>query len=592
MAFRIATVSVACAVLCGSAAPSSGYSEALLTALDPTLRLAGLCGARANGSAVLAMRIGLAASVAAPDLSAEDRPVPLIEGLGAIRFPVSTGNAQAQAYFDQGLALAYGFNHDGAIRSFRRAQELDPDCAMCFWGEAFALGPNINAGMDPDAVGRAVRAAARARALAERATPRERALIEAMAARYSDAPDADRAALDRAYDAAMAEAARRFPDDDDVQVLAAEAAMNRQPWDYWQADGVTPKGDIGRAIGMVERVLARNPDHPQAAHLYIHLMEASADPTKAEPYADRLARPLTPGAGHLVHMPAHVYYRVGRWKDSIRANVAAARADEAWMKAAGSAPSYRYAYYPHNVHFIVTSAQMAGDARTALDQARRLREILDVETAAKLGWVQVIWAAPSFAHAQFSDKRTILAQPEPDARLPYAVASWRYARAVARAGELFPQAFEAELAELKRLRDTADFSSMEAGGVPARTLLELAETAARARRAQATGDLAGAERLWRAAVTIEDGLPYMEPPYWYFPTRQSLGAVLLKRNRAEEARTVFTDALARAPNNGWALYGLAEAERRLGNGAAAEAARRAFERAWSGERGGPRLDRL
>ena len=591
MNLRVTVAAAAVVVLCGPGATPIGFDAKTLAALEPTALFMQMCGTKDRG-ATLRARLFEASAAELPSVATDTATVPLVKGLGGIRFPVSTTDAQAQAYFDQGLAFTYGFNHDGAIRSFQRAQQLDPDCAMCFWGEAYALGPNINAGMEPDAIGQALAAVRRAQALAGRATPKERALIEAIALRYSDAPGANRAALDEAYEAAMRAAAARYPNDDDLQVLAAEAAMNRQPWDYWEADGVTPKGQIGRAIETVERVLARNPDHPQAAHLYIHLMEASANPQKAEPFADRLANPLAADSGHLVHMPAHIYFRVGRWKDSIEANVAAARADEAWFKAAGAAASYRYTYYPHNVHFIVTSAQMAGDSRTALEQSKRLREVLDVETAAKLGWVQVIWAAPSFAHAQFSDKRTILAQPAPDPRLPYAVASWRYARAVARAGERSPAAFEAELAELRRLRDTADFSTMEAGGVPARTLLDLAETAALARRSQARGDLAAAERHWRAAVKLEDAIPYMEPPYWYFPTRQSLGATLLMQGRAEEARDVFTDALVRSPNNGWALYGLTVAERRLGDLAASEAANRALQRAWLGDRRTLRLERL
>lgn len=586
--FGVSMLAIGVALAVAGCAP--GLTGQGAAALDPTAQVLQLCGRVRDDGSALTSRVSFVQTHMEGAALSED--VPLVQGLGAVDVPITTSNPQAQAYFNQGLAFTYGFNHDAAVRSFRKAQQLDPQCAMCFWGEAYALGPNINAAMEPSAGRDAVKAAARAQALAGRASPKEQALIAALAHRYSDRPDADRAALDAAYEQAMRAVAQQYAADDDLQVLAAEAAMNRQPWDYWEADGVTPKGDIGRAIQAVERVLARNPDHPQAIHLYIHLMEASASPARAEPFADRLARPLASRSGHLLHMPAHIYHRVGRWKDSIAVNVAAVKADEAWMRQAGSAPSYRYAYYPHNVHFILVSAQMGGDARTALDQAARLRTVLDVETAAKLPWVQAIWAAPSFAHAQFSPPATILAQPQPDARLPYAVASWRYARAVAHAGDREADGFEAELRELRRIRETADLTALETAAFPARKLMELAETAARARRAYLMGDYAAAETLWRAALKLEDELPYNEPPYWYYPIRQSLGATLLRRGRPDEARAVFMAALARTPNNGWALYGLSLAERKLGDAAAARGADRALQAAWLGDRRVLHIDRL
>ena len=280
--------------------------------------------------------------------------------------------------------MSYGFNHAAAIAAFREAQRIDPGCAMCWWGEAFAYGPNINAPMDAAGAKAALQAAARAKQLSRGGSRAERALIDAIGRRYSPDPLADRAALDKAYAEAMLDAARRFPDHDEIAVLAAEAAMDTHPWDYWEADKRTPKGHLGEAVRLVETVLRRNPDHPQASHLYIHLMENSADPRRAEAAADRLARPLVPGAGHLVHMPAHIYYRLGRYGDSIRANVAAARADEAYLRQSGDRGLYRYGYYPHNVHFIVTSAQMAGDLPTAVREARRLGNVLDPATAARV----------------------------------------------------------------------------------------------------------------------------------------------------------------------------------------------------------------
>ncbi len=343
---------------------------------------------------------------------------------------------------------------------------------------------------------------------------------------------------------------------------------------------------------LVETVLARNTEHPQAAHLYIHLMEDGPEPKRAEAAADRLARPLAPTAGHLVHMPAHIYLRLGRWQDSIRVNVAAARADEAYFKASGDNGLFRYGYYPHNVHFIVASAQMAGDMNTAIREAQRLGTLLDPETSSKIAWIQAIHAAPFFAAAQFASPAQILAMGPPDVRLPYATAMRHYARAVARANQRNRRGFEAELASLRELRETGDFKLMIDQGVPAPELLLLAENVARGRFAQARGRYADAAELYRAAIAIEDKLPYMEPPYWYYPVRQSLGAALYRMGRHAEAREAFLAALARSPNNGSALYGLAATERALGKGAEAAAASAALDRAWLGDRKWLRMDRL
>lgn len=368
--------------------------------------------------------------------------------------------------------------------------------------------------------------------------------------------------------------------------------MDTQPWDYWQSDGRTPKGRIGAAIARVEAVLARNPDHPQAIHLYIHLLEASATPERAETAADRLARPLVPAAGHLVHMPGHLYYRLGRFGDAMRVNVAAAKADEAYLSTSGDDGIYRYGYYPHNIHFIVTSAQMAGDKATAIAESQRLQRVLGIEVAIALPWVQVVWAAPYFAHAQFSSPAEILAQPAPDARLPYVTAMWLYSRAVAHAFRRDTPRFNAEIAALRRIRDTADFSTMTTAGVPARELLTLAEHVARGRLHSAAGRPVEAVHDYQAAVAIEDRLPYTEPPYWYYPVRQSLGAAQLASGDALGARVTFLETLARSRGNGWALFGLAEAQRRLGEHTSRKSTLATFERAWLGRRDDITLSRL
>jgi len=574
-------------MLAGSAA-TPHLSTATREALAPG-RLFGLICGPGDAGAALARKLLIASAVASP--ASQATPIPLYRDLTTSPFRVTTGDPEARAYFSQGLMLAYGFNHSGAVRSFREAQRRDPACAACWWGEAMALGPNINAPMDDRDRAASLKALERAMALRARAAPHEQALIEALALRYSEDPAADRAALDAAYADAMLAVAHRFPDDDDIAVLAAEASMDTTPWNYWEADGRTPIGRAGEAIRLVETILARRPDHMQAAHLYIHLMEA-ADPERAEATADRMAASAAPSAGHLVHMPGHIYIRRGRYAESIRLNVAAARADEAFIRDTDDESLVRYGYYPHNIHFIVASAQMAGDMETVLREARRLRTVLDPETSARIAWVQVIDAAPWQALAQFAEPRAILAVPPPDARLPYAAAMRHYARAVAYARLRDQSGFDRELAQLTALKTSDVFADMAEQGVPAPDLLALAEAVARGRLATARGRPAEAASHYRRAADLEAGLPYMEPPYWYYPVHQSLGAALYQVGRRAEAADAFRLALARTPNNGWALYGLARSEAAQGHASEAAAAEGALRTAWLGDRRWLRMDRL
>lgn len=573
-----------------AAAPSPArFSEAALDAVDPVRQALAICGSPA-ARAALASRLLAATAAIGPMSGGADQPIALYPDLSEIRFPVTAASDEARRYFNQGLMLSYGFNHAGAVRSFREAQRLDPACALCWWGEAVALGPNINAPMDERDREAALAALGRAMALRDGADPVERALIEAAALRYSADPAADRAALDAAYADAMLAVAARFPAHDEVAVLAAEAAMDTTPWNYWEADKRTPIGRTGEAVRLIETVLARSPGHAQAAHLQIHLLEAS-DPARAEAAADRLAT-VASSAGHLVHMPSHIYAVRGRYADSIRVNVAAARADEAWLRASNDQGLVRYGYYPHNVHFIVASAQMAGDMATAMQEAARLRTLLDPGTSARIGWIQAIDAAPYLAMAQFAAPEAILAMPEPDARLAYAGAMRLYARAVAQAQLGDRAAFDATLTQMAAVGASPAIQDLVAQGVPAPDLIALAEAVARGRLASHEGRHADAVAHYQAAAAIEDRIPYMEPTFWYYPVRQSLGAALLRAGRAEEAGRAFREALVQTPNNGWALYGLAETETALGNRLEAASARRALERAWLGDPAWLRLDRL
>lgn len=510
--------------------------------------------------------------------------VPLWTGLGDLAFPVSTNSPAAQRYFDQGLKLAYGFNHAEAERSFRRAQQIDPSCAMCHWGEALVLGPNINAPMDDAAVGSAFAALAKAQKLAAGTTKREQALIAALAKRYAAVPAADRAALNEAYADVMTKVAAAFPADDNIAVLAAEAMMDVSPWDYWEAGGAKPKGRTAEILRLLEGALSRNPDHAGAIHLYIHAVEASNNPGLAEPYADRLPS-LMPGAGHLVHMAAHTYYRLGRYADSMIVNEAAITADEMLFARADPSDLYRYGYFVHNIHFVMISAQMSGDRDAVIAMAQKLLEALPDSKAGMAPWLQPIKAAPYFAHAQFSDAAVILSLPEPAADLPYVQAMWHYARAIALVHRRELAAAARESGAIGDLARNADFSGLTAGGIPAADLLALARYVIAGRIAQAEGDYKTAAAEFTAAIAIEDRLPYMEPPFWYYPVRQSLGATLLLAQKPAAAADVFRESLKRAPNNGWALYGLRESHKEMGEDAGVAEADEQFRRAWSGDRG-------
>jgi tetratricopeptide (TPR) repeat protein len=519
---------------------------------------------------------------------------PLYGDLGSLSFPITTKNPLAQRYFDQGLRLAYGFNHAEARRAFRAAQKHDPDCAMCAWGEALVLGPNINAPMESEAVAPAIAAVRKAQEKAQEnaasASAREQALIAAVAERYSADPNAERRTLDAAYAAAMERLAVRFPEDDNILVLYAEGLMDLSPWDYWEAGGAKPKGRTQEIVDSLEKVLARSPEHPGAIHYYIHMMEASSAPERALPYARRLAAAV-PGAGHLVHMPFHIYYRVGDYKAAVAANKAAVTIDEAYIAAEKPVGIYPLAYYPHNVHSLMASAQMAGDGVSAVAAAEKLARIVSADAARAVPMAQPIAVAHYFAHAQFSAPATVLALADPGGDLPFVKAMWHYARGVAYASEKNVSAARDEAAAIERLA-TSDVSALAAAGIPAAQVLDLARQVVLGRIALAEDQLPAARSAFEQAVAIQEGLAYSEPPYWYYPVGQSLAAVLLRLGELDAAEDAFRASLARAPNNGWALYGLSEVYRRMGRQDAAAEVTRRLDEAWAGERGTLDIGRL
>jgi tetratricopeptide (TPR) repeat protein len=496
---------------------------------------------------------------------------PLYDNLGDLHYAV-TAKPLAQKYFDQGLRLLYAFNHEEAVRSFREGERLDPHCAMCAWGEAYALGPNINAPMDSASGLRAQEAVRRAQKQAAGVSARERDFIEALARRYASNAAADRARQDTAYARAMGTVAAKYPDDAEAQVLSAEALMDLSPWHYWNADG-SPRPDTKTILARLEGVVAKQPNHPGACHFYIHAVEAKY-PERAVPCAERLAATM-PGAGHLVHMPAHIYIRVGRWADAIEANQHAVHADHSLMDAnrLDRGGMYGQGYVPHNYHFLGFAATMAGQSRTAIEAARASAQAIAPQAAAAFPSIQWTLTAPYTTLVSFGRWDEILAEPLPDASLRYATAMAYYARGVAFAKQGRPVEARAALDTVRAIESSVPEDDF-------RKALRIAALTLEGETALSAGDAAKAVMLFGRAVAIEDGLGYMEPPTWYYPVRHSLGRALLEAKRPAEAERAYREDLARFPNNGWSLTGLALALDAQGKKADAAATRKRLAESW------------
>ena len=509
-----------------------------------------------------------------------DKPgAPVFKGLGVHHVAISTKVPQTQRYFDQGVNLLIGFNHAEAIRSFREAARLDPDCAMCWWGMSVALGPNINLPMPPDAVAPAWQALQQAQARAAKAPPREQAWIAALATRYSKDPKADRHVLDEAYAQAMGKLWRENPDDLDAATFYAEALMDTQPWDYWQADGTTPKGHGGEIVQTLETVLRQAPNHPGALHLYIHAVEASTTPERGEAAADRLLV-LMPEAGHIVHMPSHIYYRVGRYADAARVNELAATVDEAYIAACKAQGFYPAGYYGHNIHFLWTSAEMQGRYGTAIDAARRLVKAVDaVNLAAQMPLAELYAFTPVATDLRFGKWQEILAEPAPPPTLLLDTVVWTYAQGFAHANTGDLAAARADRAKLAALTQ-ADFSRFAPYGVPAPQMAKLSLALLDGEIARVSGDLPGAITQFRAAAALEATLPYTEPPYWHQPVSHLLGAALLQAKQPAEAEVVYRESLRHYREDGWALTGLVQALKAQGKDAEAAQVQTALTAAW------------
>ena len=487
---------------------------------------------------------------------------PLLSGLGTHDHKISTEIPGAQRYFNQGLVLSFAFNHAESIRSFKAAQKLDPSCAMCYWGEALSRGPNINVTSDGKVVMsdndrlEAFKAIEKAKELMSSSTLKEQDYIIALSSRYNGQVGTDRSVLDRKYAQSMEELSKKYPDDMDASSLFAESLMNTMPWNYWAEDG-NPKPDTVRnpIINSLEDVLEKAPDHPLAIHLYIHAVEASSSPERAEAAADRLGD-LVPGAGHLVHMPAHIYWRVGRYHDASEANIRAAQVDEEYIAQCNAQGFYPALYYPHNIHFLWAASTMEGRSGLSIESALKVAKYVGPEQIKQFPVVEFFHTVPLLSYVRFGKWKEILSYSAPEQDFKYSTGIYHYARGIAFSSLGKNEEALKELSYIKPLIDTPEIKNLVKSGQPSAKLLEIADNLLLGQIEFKNGNYEASIISLKKAVSLQDDLPYTEPPFWYYPTRQSLGRVLIEAGKFTEAEAVFRKDLEDYPRNGWSMFGL------------------------------------
>ena len=524
---------------------------------------------------------GCGGGAGAPTTSSDHDAVPLYDNLGDHHYAITASEPLVQRYFDQGLRLYYAFNHVEAIRAFNAAARLDPQCAMCYWGTALAYGPNINLPMDAAAAAAAYEALQHAAAATEVASPKERALIDALAQRYSPDASEDRAALDAAYSRAMRQVVDEYPDDMAARTLYAESLMDLSPWQYWNEDG-SPRPQTTELLRQFEYVMAADPNHPGANHFYIHAVEA-VDPERAVDAAERLAG-LMPGAGHLVHMPGHIYVRLGRYLDAIEANEHAVHADETYIRDQNPAfGMYLAGYYPHNYDFMAFAASMIGRSEQAVGAAEKMISLAPQEVAREPGmtFLQHHQTRHLQLKVRFARWDEILQAPAPPEDLRHARAMWHYARGRARAAGRNVQEAEDDLAQIRETAQDPEVGPIRLEFNTSGAVLSIAAEVLAGHIAAAKRDFPAAIEHLREAVRLEDGLVYGEPPEWTVPVRQELGRVLLDAGSVAEAEHVFGEDLERFPRNGWSLHGLAQALQAQGRAAEADSVEERFRTVWA-----------
>ncbi|MDQ3187025.1 MAG: hypothetical protein M3Q16_11340 [Pseudomonadota bacterium] len=561
--FHFTTLGLAAAV--GSITATAVFSEA---------------GGSASASAVsgAAHQHYVQSSAPANQAVPDSQVAPRLLNLGPHKFPVSTRNKLAQQYINQGLNLSYAFNHAEAGRAFRAAARLDPSLAMAYWGQALVLGPNINAPMEPKDEAPALELVKNAASLVAKASPRERALIGALEKRYTGNAQ-ERQANDKAYADAMRKAHTRFPDDLDIAMLYVESMMDLNAWGYWMRDGYPLEGTT-EIVALTEEVMRRNPKHPGAVHLYIHLIEPTSTPERAEKAADTLLT-LMPAAGHAVHMPSHIYQRVGRYADAIKSNRLAIAADEDYLAQQHAQGMYPVIYYPHNIHFLWFAATSDGQSKLAIESARSVSSQIDDAVLKGMPATAVFRVVPYWALARFGKWNEILQESTPPSTNAFLKGGWHYVRGLAFVATAQLQQAEQELASLREIMKDASLDIALLSPNSARAVLEIGPEVLAGEIAAARGQFDPAIAHLERAVRLEDALVYTEPSEWQSPPRLALGAILVDSGRPAEAEIVYWEDLRRNRNNGWALYGLLQALRAQKKDDRAALIEARFKEAWA-----------
>ncbi len=513
------------------------------------------------------------------DVDTTQQISPLFENLGNLHFPISTSEERAQEFFDQGLKLTYAFNHAEAHRSFMEASRLDPKAAMTYWGQAYALGPNINDPLPLD--DRKIKyneALEKAKKWAANASPKEQALINALTSRYSTDLTKDVVELNMAYMNAMTEVVKQFPEDADVLTLYAASVMNTVPWNYWDKNG-NPSPNIAEAKKALENAMELNPDNPGAHHYYIHMVELP-QPDLAVPSAEKLGS-LMPAAGHIVHMPSHIYIRVGRYQDAVTANIAAILADEDYISQCYSQGMYPLGYYPHNIHFLWSAASLLGDSEMAIDAAKKTAEKVPAGELLEMPFLQNFASVPLLAYVRFGKWNEILTTPSPNAEIKHLKLIWHYARGIAFIRKNNAKEAKEELDAIQEMLTDPGLKELIAAGFdPSETIGKLAYEVVAGELSALDGDLVKAQEHLENAVIIEDELTYTEPAAWYIPARQNLGAILLKAEKPEEAEKIYKEDLELLRQNGWSLMGLYKSLVAQGKMAEAQKIKKEYDKAW------------
>lgn len=508
---------------------------------------------------------------------------PLLEGYDVIHYPISTKDTLVQRYFNQGMALAYAFNHAEAARSFYYATKLDPNCAMAYWGYAYVLGPNYNAGMEPDNYERAYEAIQTAKKLSLTATKKEKEFIEVMALRYTAEPPEDRSALDQAYSEAMKKLYKKYPDDTEISALYAESLMNLHPWDLNEKDG-TEKPWTVEIVALLEALMKKHPTHPGAHHFYIHAVEASSTPERSNASAKLFDEGLVSGSGHLLHMPSHTYIRTGEYHKGTLSNIAAVKADSAYVTTCHAQGAYPLAYYPHNYHFMAATATLEGNSHWATIGAKKVSEHVHPDIMKQPGWgtLQHYYSIPYYVAVKFKKWEDILKMQLETFDLQYIKAVRHYAEGMAHLGKGDLDKAKAELAKLETLatdESLKDITIWEINSVV--DLVHIAQKVLKAEILAKEKDFNGSIVLLKEAVVMEDALNYNEPPDWFFSIRHHLGIVEIEAGQYQNAIITYTDDLKHFPKNGWAYHGLMMAYEKLKDDENFKKTKALFEKSWA-----------